>query len=33
VVIERRVTGERIVIPREVRDEFSAIQLAAHELC
>ena len=33
VVIERRATGERIVIPRGVRDKFSAIQLATHELC
>lgn len=32
-VIERRATGERIVIPREVRDEFIAIQLAVRALC
>jgi acyl-CoA thioesterase FadM len=33
VVIERQATGERIVIPREVRDEFIAIQLGAQEFC
>jgi acyl-CoA thioesterase FadM len=33
VVIERRVTGERIAIPPEVRDEFIAIQLGARDLC
>lgn len=33
VFIERRLTGERIPIPREVRDEFIAIQLAAREFC
>ena len=33
VVIERRVTGERIIIMCEVRDEFSAIQRAARGLC
>ena len=32
-VVERRATGERIPIPREIRDEFIAIQLAARELC
>jgi hypothetical protein len=31
--ILRRTTAERIPIPREVRDEFIAIQLAARELC
>ena len=33
LVIERRVTGERIPIPRDVRDEFVAIQLDARDLC
>lgn len=33
LVIERRATGERIPIPREVRDEFVAIQLGARDLC
>lgn len=33
IVIQRRATGERLPIPREVRDEFIAIQLAARELC
>jgi acyl-CoA thioesterase FadM len=33
VAIEHRVTGERIPIPREVRDEFVAIQLGARDLC
>jgi hypothetical protein len=33
VTILRRTTAERIPIPREVRDEFVAIQLAARELC
>ena len=33
LVIERRMTGERVPIPREVRDEFVAIQLGAPELC
>jgi hypothetical protein len=32
-VVERRATGERIPVPREIRDEFIAIQLAARELC
>jgi acyl-CoA thioesterase FadM len=32
-VVERCATAERIPIPREVRDEFSALQLAARELC
>jgi len=32
MVIQRRATGERISIPRDIRDEFIAIQLAAHEL-
>lgn len=31
VVIERRATGERLEIPRAIRDEFVAIQLAARE--
>jgi acyl-CoA thioesterase FadM len=31
VVIERRATGERLEVPRAVRDEFVAIQLAARE--
>ena len=33
MVVERRATRERVQIPREVRDEFIAIQLAARELC
>lgn len=33
VTILRRTTAERLPIPREVRDEFVAIQLAARELC
>jgi acyl-CoA thioesterase FadM len=33
MVIQRRATGERIPIPREIRDEFIATQLAARELC
>jgi hypothetical protein len=33
VTILGRTTAERIPIPREVRDEFVAIQLAARELC
>lgn len=33
IVVERRATGERVPIPRQVRDEFVAIQLAARELC
>jgi acyl-CoA thioesterase FadM len=33
IVIERRATGDRMPIPREVRDEFIAIQLAARDLC
>jgi acyl-CoA thioesterase FadM len=33
LVIERRTTGARIPIPREVRDEFVAIQLGARDLC
>ena len=33
IVVERCATGERIPVPREVRDEFIAIQLAARELC
>ncbi|MGZ8515320.1 MAG: hypothetical protein ACXWXA_09790 [Candidatus Limnocylindrales bacterium] len=33
MVIERRATGERIPISREIREEFIAIQLAARELC
>ena len=33
LVIERRATSERLPIPREVRDEFVAIQLGARELC
>jgi acyl-CoA thioesterase FadM len=33
MVIQRRATGERIPISREVRDEFVVIQLSARELC
>ena len=33
LVIERRASGERVLIPREVRDEFVAIQLGARDLC
>ena len=33
LVIQRRMTGERVPIPRDVRDEFVAIQLAARDLC
>ena len=33
LVVERRMTGERVPIPREVRDEFVAIQLGARGLC
>jgi acyl-CoA thioesterase FadM len=33
LVIERRASGERVPIPREVRDEFVAIQLGARDLC
>jgi acyl-CoA thioesterase FadM len=33
IVVERRASGERVPIPRQVRDEFVAIQLAARELC
>ena len=33
MVIQRCATGERISIPRHVRDEFIAIQLAAREFC
>jgi hypothetical protein len=33
MVVQRAATGERLEIPREVRDEFIAIQLAARDLC
>ena len=33
LVVERTATGERLGIPREVRDEFIAIQLAARDFC
>jgi hypothetical protein len=33
MTIRRRATGERVPLPREVRDEFIAIQLAARDLC
>lgn len=33
MVVQRAATGERLEIPREVRDEFIAIQLAASDLC
>ena len=33
IVLARSATGERIPIPRDVRDEFVAIQLSARELC
>jgi acyl-CoA thioesterase FadM len=33
LVIEGRASGERVLIPREVRDEFVAIQLGARDLC
>ena len=33
LVVERTASGERLGIPREVRDEFIAIQLAASDLC
>jgi hypothetical protein len=33
IVVERRASGERVPIPRQVRDEFVAIQLAAREPC
>jgi acyl-CoA thioesterase FadM len=33
MAIQRRATGERIAIPREIRDEFIAIQLAARDMC
>ena len=33
LVVERTATGERLGIPREVRNEFIALQLAARDLC
>ena len=33
LVLERASTGERLPVPREVRDELVAIQLAARDLC
>jgi hypothetical protein len=33
MVVERTATGERLTIPREVRNEFIALQLAARDLC
>jgi len=33
MVVERTATGERLTIPREVRAEFIAIQLAGRDLC
>ena len=33
LVLERASTGERLPVPREVRDELIAIQLAARDLC
>ena len=33
LVLERIATGERLPVPREVRDELIAIQLAARDLC
>jgi len=33
LLIQHRTSGERIPLPREIRDEFIAIQLAARELC
>jgi hypothetical protein len=33
IVIELRASGERLAIPRGVRDEMVAIQLAARDLC
>jgi hypothetical protein len=32
-MVRRRSTGERIPVPREVRDEFVAIQLSARQIC
>ncbi|MHB8892381.1 MAG: hypothetical protein ACYC65_10105 [Candidatus Limnocylindrales bacterium] len=33
LVVERTATGERLGIPREVRNEFIALQLAARDFC
>ncbi len=33
LVLERIATGERLPVPREVRDELIAIQLAARDCC
>jgi hypothetical protein len=33
LMVRRRSTGERIPVPREVRDEFVAIQLSAQQIC
>ena len=33
LVVARTATGERLAIPREVRDELIAIQLAARDIC
>jgi hypothetical protein len=33
LVVERRATGERLPIPRDVRDEFIALQLAGRDQC
>ena len=33
LVLERSASGERLGVPREVRDEFIALQLAARGLC
>jgi hypothetical protein len=33
LLLERVTTGERLPVPRAVRDELIAIQLAARDLC
>ena len=33
LALERTATGERLPVPREVRDELIAIQLAARDIC